>query len=86
MVNLKFNLELHGAIKLYHKKIETKTWINDTSDIWYATKTEDFLFKQQPVSSNIEESIGYKVEESNLWIDIPGYSRRRSSLFTEYYI
>lgn len=48
-----------------------KTWANDTSDIWFATKTEDFLFKQQPVSKNIEESTGNEVAESNLWIDIP---------------
>ena len=64
--------------KAVPQKKETKTWTNDTSDIWYATKTEDFLFKQQPVSSNIEESIGYRVEESNLWIDIPGIAEEEA--------
>ena len=52
-----------------------QTWVNDTSDIWFATKTDNFLFNQQVVgvksaraADNPEDS------QSNLWLDIPSIS------------
>ena len=47
------------------------TWINRTSDIWFATKTDEFLFKQHPIGVNTIEVPDSNNEESNLWIDIP---------------
>ena len=52
-----------------------QTWVNDSSDIWFATKTDNFLFNQQVVgvksaraADNPEDS------QSNLWLDIPSIS------------
>lgn len=46
------------------------TWSNETSDIWFATKTDEFLFKQQPIGVNtIDAQVSDEIE-SNLWIDI----------------
>ena len=51
---------------------KSKTWKNHTSDIWYATKTEGFLFKQNPVGYKKNEVNQNKYNmESNLWIDLP---------------
>jgi len=47
------------------------SWINETSDIWFATKTDDFLFKQLPVGTSTIEHLNSSVLESNLWLDIP---------------
>ena len=48
-----------------------KTWKNETSDIWFATKTDEFLFKQHPVGINTIERPHQDNMESNLWVDIP---------------
>ena len=48
-----------------------KTWKNETSDIWFATKTDEFLFKQHPVGVNTIEGLEPDQIESNLWVDIP---------------
>ncbi|GIS54779.1 hypothetical protein Ct9H90mP29_18210 [bacterium] len=48
-----------------------KTWKNETSDIWFATKTDEFLFKQHPVGVNTIERPHQDNMESNLWVDIP---------------
>jgi site-specific DNA-methyltransferase (adenine-specific) len=53
-------------------KDDSKTWKNHTSDIWFATKTEGFLFNQKPASPNTHgQDISVDFFESNLWIDIP---------------
>ncbi len=53
-------------------KDNSKTWKNHTSDIWFATKTEGFLFNQKPASPNTHgQEIAMDFFESNLWIDIP---------------
>ena len=46
-------------------------WNNSTSDIWFATKTDDYLFKGL---DNIEDLSKNNLSEqniSNLWLDIP---------------
>lgn len=53
------------------KKIQT--WDNHTSDIWFATKSEDFLFNMQAVGMNTETGFSNpSAFRSNLWLDIPG--------------
>ena len=44
-------------------------WVNQVSDIWFATKTDEFLFNQHPVGFNTIPSEVSKNNESNLWID-----------------
>ena len=45
----------------------SKTWENHASDIWYATKTDGFLFKQNLVGV---KELDVDNLESNLWIDL----------------
>ena len=49
-----------------------KFWRNETSDIWFVTKSEEFLFKQHPVGISTVNQLNKESIESNLWIDIPG--------------
>ena len=52
---------------------KNQTWKNDTSDIWFATKTDDFLFNQRAVGIKSEVPVlDQKIVQSNLWLDIPG--------------
>jgi DNA modification methylase len=45
-------------------------WKNNLSDIWFATKSSEFMFKQKPVSkSNDDEDL-----QSNFWGDMLGFS------------
>ncbi len=49
-----------------------KTWANETSDIWFATKSDDFLFNQKVVGQKFEErEFDPTIVHSNLWLDIP---------------
>ena len=49
-----------------------KFWKNETADIWFVTKSEEFLFKQHPVGINTINQLKNEEVESNLWLDIPG--------------
>ena len=64
----RFKQGLRGEIK---KASHNKIWANETSDIWFATKTDEFLFKQHPIGVNTIDVPDSNNEESNLWIDIP---------------
>ena len=49
------------------------TWINRTSDIWYATKTKEFMFNQQAVTAQEKAINPIETTEmgiTNLWSDI----------------
>ncbi len=48
-----------------------KFWRNETADIWFVTKSEEFLFKQHPVGINTINQLNESDIESNLWLDIP---------------
>jgi len=50
-----------------------QTWINESSDIWFATKTDNFLFNQKAVGMDSNEPIQPEdLIRSNFWVDIPG--------------
>ena len=68
------------------KSEQSSTWKNDTSDIWFATKTEDFLFNQQVVGlkSNEPGELNNKVR-SNLWLDIPGIAEENGKISQKLY-
>jgi len=54
-----------------------QTWENDTSDIWFATKTDDFLFNQRAVGIQSDEPLSDQdIVKSNLWLDIPGIAEK----------
>ena len=49
------------------------TWINRTSDIWFATKSDEFMFNQQAVTdetNNINSNRPLELGLTNLWNDI----------------
>ena len=51
-------------------KVENKKgWIDDTSDIWYATKSNEFIFLKNDESNTDINNINHS--NSNLWVDIP---------------
>ena len=50
-----------------------KTWLSRTSDIWFATKTNEFMFNQEVATNKFEDlSLNELTENSktNLWSDI----------------
>ena len=53
-----------------------KFWKNETADIWFVTKSEEFLFKQHPSGINTINQLNDEEVESNLWLDIPGISEQ----------
>ena len=54
-------------------KINQKTWLNQTCDIWFATKTNEFMFNQEVATNQFENSNLNRLTENsktNLWSDI----------------
>ena len=56
-------------------KSQTKplTWINRTSDIWFATKSNEFMFNQEAVTdetNNLKYGGSTELGVTNLWSDI----------------
>ena len=48
------------------------TWKNQAADIWFATKTKDFLFNQEAISDqkDMKPALAQGSGPSNLWVDI----------------
>ena len=69
----------------------TPTWKNQTGDIWFATKSDDFLFNNHAVS--LKSDRGDLIDDrnnklqTNFWFDIPAvkspFSRNPDKLFTK---
>lgn len=56
-----------------NEKSNQNTWLNQTSDIWYATKTNEFMFNQEVPSNKLDNTNLNELSEvqnSNLWGDI----------------
>ena len=56
-----------------NEKINQETWLNQSSDIWFATKTNEFMFNQEVATSEFEDSNLNRLTENsktNLWSDI----------------
>ena len=70
---------------------KTPTWKDQTGDIWFATKSEDFLFNLNAVSLKSDrETLINNINEktqTNLWLDIPTsidkYARLSEKLFSK---
>ena len=52
-------------------QIKTKSWINCTSDIWFATKTDDYTFRELDNKNKIFKNNLTDEYISDLWLDIP---------------
>ena len=48
------------------------TWKNQAADIWFATKTKDFLFHQEVLTDqkDMQPALAQEKGPSNLWVDI----------------
>ena len=58
--------------RLVKEKPRIPTWTNEASDIWFATKSDDFLFNQKAVSIEADrQELLNNPTGSNLWVDIP---------------
>ena len=66
--------------KMLQSSNKIQTWNNNTSDIWFATKTDDFLFNQRAVGLKSDDLNDIEKDEirSNLWIDIPNLSEENA--------
>ena len=56
-----------------NQKLNQNTWLNQTSDIWYATKTNEFMFNQEVATNefknlNLDELPDNR--KTNFWSDI----------------
>ena len=69
-----FQVQTRITWKNEAKSNNSNIWRNSISDIWFATKTNEFLFNQKPtgVSTIINSDIGNI--KSNFWSDIPSNS------------
>ncbi|MFL3009057.1 MAG: DNA-methyltransferase [Candidatus Neomarinimicrobiota bacterium] len=52
-------------------QIITKSWSNSISDIWFATKTDDYLFRGLDNINELSENNLSGQDTSDLWLDIP---------------
>ncbi|MBI89391.1 MAG: hypothetical protein CMG60_04820 [Candidatus Marinimicrobia bacterium] len=73
LLSNQFHIQSRITWRDKNKTKNSKTWVDQASDIWFATKTEEFLFKQNPVGINTIESSENIGEESNIWLDLPRF-------------
>ena len=67
------------------------TWINEIGDIWFATKSENFLFDLRAVSLESDQKelipVSKNGSQTNFWMDIPeandGNRRKPDKLFSK---
>ena len=62
-----------------------KGWIDDTSDIWHATKSNEFIFRKNDEPKKNINNINYSNSNSNLWIDIPKSLEKNSKYSQKLY-
>ena len=71
-------------------KSKTPTWKNQSGDIWFVTKSDDFLFNSHAVSlkSDREELIQdrEKKSQTNFWMDIPKVNDQNSRISNKFYL
>ena len=71
-------------------KSKTPTWKNQSGDIWFVTKSDDFLFNSHAVSlqSDREELIQdrEKKSQTNFWMDIPKVNDQNSRISNKLYL
>ena len=56
-----------------NEKSNQKTWLNQASDIWFATKTNEFMFNQEIATNKLKDLKTNELTENsktNLWSDI----------------
>jgi site-specific DNA-methyltransferase (adenine-specific) len=54
----------------YNRNEQSQTWKNALSDIWFATKTDQFLFRQRPADEKSPDREQEKRTPTNFWGDI----------------
>ena len=73
-----------------NNKSKTPTWKNQSGDIWFVTKSDDFLFNSHAVSlqSDREELIQdrEKKSQTNFWMDIPKVNDQNSRISNKLYL
>ena len=69
------------------QKAKLKTWKNVVSDIWFATKSDDFQFNQEPVSTKTNNSTNdHDILVQNLWTNIPTSNVNKSDKPIELFV
>ena len=75
ILNNYFQIQTRITWRNTSPKSQTKplTWINRTSDIWFATKSNEFMFNQEAVTdetNNLKSGGPTELGVTNLWSDI----------------
>jgi site-specific DNA-methyltransferase (adenine-specific) len=75
LLNTEFHIQTRITWRNSTPKDQTKplTWINRISDIWFATKSNEFMFNQEAVtegSSQMNPESAIEMGVTNLWSDI----------------
>jgi site-specific DNA-methyltransferase (adenine-specific) len=75
LLNTDFHIQTRITWRNSTPKDQTKplTWINRISDIWFATKSNEFMFNQEAVtegSSQMNPESAIEMGVTNLWSDI----------------
>ena len=75
LLNSFFNIQTRITWRNSSPKDQTSplTWINRTSDIWFATKSDEFMFNQEAVTdetNNAKSNGPLELGVTNLWSDI----------------
>ena len=75
LLNTEFHIQTRITWRNSTPKDQTKplTWINRISDIWFATKSNEFMFNQEAVtegSSQMNTESAIEMGVTNLWSDI----------------
>lgn len=89
LLSEKFKVQTRITWKNRNKNInnDNPTWSEKSSDIWFATKSNDFLFNQKAISLKLDrEELLEKPIDSNIWVDIPKFSDENSRKPMEIFI
>ena len=75
--------------KLAKNDNQNLTWKNQSGDIWFATKNEDFLFNNNATSLKSERRLLLNDRErkaqTNFWIDIPAATNKNAKYSNKLY-
>jgi site-specific DNA-methyltransferase (adenine-specific) len=56
--------------------VHDKKWVQSTADIWFATKTDDYLFRGNADTDKLSQNNISEQSRSDLWVNIPEVTQK----------
>ena len=56
--------------------VHDKKWVPSTADIWFATKTDDYLFRGKADTDKLSQNNISEQSRSDLWVNIPEVTQK----------